>query len=189
MLPLLQACSCGQAGAKDCEPRWRPTNSPRDWARLTPVSLSWLVLPQSKQCRLTGALHVSPSGGHSVDFKPFSSLFPFPLPPCSSLSSDHPGTRLSIILVSCCSPKHESLHVRGYACQALGLVRPISPRPCFPIATFHSIGNEVTHESTWVTGEKILVPRRGRVSEESGRGRTPTHTNHPRNHLPLWGDS
>lgn len=103
-----------------------------------------------------------------------------------SLSSDHPGTRLLIILVSCCSLKHESLLHRVYSCQARGLARPVSPVPCFPTETFHSIGNEVTHQSTWATGEKIPVPRRGRVSEVQ-RETTLTPTNHQSNHLRLWG--
>lgn len=91
-----------------------------------------------------------------------------------------------IILVSCCSLKHESLLHRGYSCQARGLARPVSPVPCFPTETFHSIGNEVTHQSTWATGEKIPVPRRGRVSEVR-RETTLTPTNHQSNHLLLWG--
>lgn len=45
--------------------------------------------------------------------------------------------------------------------------------PCFPTETFHSIGNEVTHQSTWVTGEKILVPGRGVVVVEGGRQTRP----------------
>lgn len=112
-----------------------------------------------------------------MDFKPPLLTFSFPPLPSPSLSSDHPGTRLLIFLVSCCSLQHESLHDRELSCQGQGLVRPLSPKPCFPTETFHSKGNEVTHHSTWVTGEKILVPRRERVSEENGRGRTLTHTN------------
>lgn len=55
-----------------------------------------------------------------MDFKPSLLVFSF-LSLLCSLSSDHPGTRLLIVLVSCCSLKHESLHYKGHSCQARGL--------------------------------------------------------------------
>lgn len=109
-----------------------------------------------------------------MDFKPPLLTFSFPPRPSPSLSSDHPGTRLLIFLVSCCSLQHESLHDRELSCQGQGLVRPLSPKPCFPTETFHSKGNEVTHHSTRVTGEKIPVPGSGCQKKMGGAG--PSHT-------------
>ena len=126
-----RACSCGQGGARACQhdrdPPARPRDTPPDGhqsllAAPTPVQTS-----QSSPCLFMPL----PLEATKWILKLPSSLFPFLLPPCSSLSSDHPGTGLLSILVSCCALKHESLHDRGHSCQARGLARPVSPRALF----------------------------------------------------------
>ena len=99
-----------------------------------------------------------------------AALLPFssPPPPCSLLS-DRPGTGLLGFLVRRGALEREAPHDTGHSASRGGLQGPSRRAPCFPAETFHFVGNEVTHRRTRVTGEKSLVPRRGRASEEVAR--------------------